>query len=58
MKSPASFSRGAGWPQRPFKLEACLLRQLRSTSEFDLLTWIVGIIDTQSHRFHGQALQR
>src|SRR5260370_12128664 len=24
MKSPASFSKRAGWPQRPFKLEACV----------------------------------
>ena len=52
MKSPALFSRRAGWPQRPFKLA------YPATSEFDLLRRFVGIIDTQSHRYHGHALRR
>ena len=52
MKSPASFSRRAGWPQRPFKLA---YPATHSASEFDLLTRFVRIIDTQSDRCHGFA---
>jgi hypothetical protein len=55
MKSPASFSRRAGWPERPFKFSYLATH---STGEFDLLTRFVGIIDTQSHRYHGHALRR
>ena len=55
MKSLASFSRRAGWPQRTFKLA---YPGAHSTSEFDLLRRFVGIIDTQSHRYHGHALRR
>src|SRR6266446_4913292 len=40
MKSPASFSRGAGWPQRPSKLA---YPASHSTSEFDHLTRFVGL---------------
>ena len=40
MKSPASFSRGAGWPQRPSKLA---YPATHSTSEFDHLTRFVGL---------------
>jgi hypothetical protein len=47
MKSLASFSRRAGWRRRPFKLA---YPATHSTSEFDLLTRFVRIIDTQTHR--------
>jgi len=55
MKSPASFSRGADWRQRPFKLA---YPATHSASEFDLLRRFVRIIDTQSHHYHGHALRR